>query len=73
MATSGDYQVELQYTCPLKDAGATVEFGFGTSKLSGKVVPGWDPPLYTNQDTLPRRGESQMKPFLGLNLGSIRL
>jgi hypothetical protein len=38
------------------------------------VAPGWDPPLYTNQDTLPRPpGESQMKEFRPLALGSMRL
>ena len=43
------------------------------SKLTGKVVPGWDPPLYTNQDTIPRHGESQMKDFHVLNFGAMHL
>jgi hypothetical protein len=73
VATTGDYEVELQYTCPEKDAGSTIELSFNGSKLTGKVQPGWDPPLYTNQDTLPRRGESQMKPFHSLSLGKIPL
>ena len=38
------------------------------------VTPGWDPPLYTNQDTLRRPdGESQMKEFRTLTLGEIEL
>jgi hypothetical protein len=38
------------------------------------VNPGWDPPLYTNQDTLPRPpAESQMKEFRPLKLGEITL
>jgi hypothetical protein len=38
------------------------------------VAPGWDPPLNTNQDTLPRtHGESQMKEFHPLKLGEIEL
>jgi hypothetical protein len=38
------------------------------------VNPAWDPPLYTNQDTIPRgHGESQMKEFRTLDLGDIRL
>jgi hypothetical protein len=38
------------------------------------VQPGWDPPLYTNQDTLPRpAGESQMKEFRTLKLGELSL
>lgn len=44
------------------------------SRLSGRVAPGWDPPLNTNQDTLPRtHGESQMKEFRPLRLGEMRL
>ena len=44
------------------------------AKLSGKVAPGWDPPLHTNQDTLPRpAGESQMKEFRPLSLGTVQL
>jgi hypothetical protein len=56
------------------DAGATVELGFNGRTLTGKVAPGWDPPLWTNQDTLPRpAGESQMKEFRPLRLGRIQL
>ncbi len=72
--TSGRYEVTLDYTCPLSDAGSTVELSFGEARLSGKVGPGWDPPLHTNQDTLPRpHGESQMKDFHPLALGEIDL
>jgi arylsulfatase A-like enzyme len=72
--TSGTYTVEIQYTCPEADAGSTVELSHGTSRLPGQVTPGWDPPLYTNQDTLPRPpAESSMKEFRTLLLGEIRL
>ncbi len=72
--TTGDYDVEILYTCPLADAGSTIELTFNGAKLTGKFAPGWDPPLYTNQDTIPRpNGESQMKEFRALNLGLMRL
>jgi arylsulfatase A-like enzyme len=72
--TSGVYQVEILYTCPLTDAGSTIELSFLDAKLKGKVTPGWDPPLYTNQDTIPRpAGESQMKAFKTLDLGKMTL
>jgi len=72
--TTGDYAVEILYTCPEADAGSTIELEFNGAKMTGKVTPGWDPPLYTNQDTIPRpAGESQMKEFRGLNLGVMRL
>jgi hypothetical protein len=72
--TTGQYEVVIDYTCPLPDAGSMIELNFNNSSLAGKVTPGWDPPLYTNQDTIPRPpGESQMKEFRPLKLGTLRL
>ncbi|MCD6051475.1 MAG: atsA 6 [Verrucomicrobia bacterium] len=72
--TTGKYEVTIDYTCPVPDAGSLVELSFLESKLTGKVAPGWNPPLYTNQDTLPRPdGESQMKEFRTLKLGEVKL
>ncbi len=74
VVTTGRYEVTIDYTCPLPDAGSTVELRFGEARLVGKVEPGWDPPLHTNQDTLPRPdGESTMKDFRTLVLGEIEL
>ena len=51
-----------------------MELSFQNAKLSAKVNPFWDPPLYTNQDTLPRPpAESQMKDFKNITLGTIDL
>ena len=72
--TAGRYDVSIDYTCKVPDAGSTIELSFQTAKLRGKVTPGWDPPLNTNQDTLPRPdGESQMKEFRTLSLGEVSL
>jgi len=72
--TAGRYEVTVDYTCKVPDAGSTVELSFEDARLQGKVTPGWDPPLYTNQDTLPRPdGESQMKDFHTLKFGEIKL
>lgn len=72
--TAGTYEVVVDYTCPVADAGATVELSFGGERLTCRVAPGWDPPLYTNQDTLPRpHGESPMKEFRPLKLGRMKL
>jgi len=72
--TAGRYAVTIDYTCPVPDAGSTIELSFNDRRLAGKVTPGWNPPLNTNQDTLPRPpGESQMKPFRSLALGEIEL
>jgi hypothetical protein len=72
--STGRYEVVIDYTCPIADAGSLVELSLGGNRLAGRVSPGWDPPLYTNQDTLPRpAGESQMKDFRPLKLGEIHL
>ena len=72
--TTGDYEVEILYTCPFADAGSTIDLEFSGAKLTGQVAPGWDPPLYANQDTITRPpGESKMKEFRSLNLGPMRL
>ena len=74
VATAGDYEVEIAYTCPAADAGSTVELSFKNDRLSGKVAPAWDPPFYRNQDTLPRpAGESPAKEFRALKLGRMHL
>ena len=72
--TSATYDVEILYTCPVADAGSTIELELNGAKCVGQVAPGWDPPLYTNQDTIPRpNGESKMKEFRALNFGTLRL
>jgi arylsulfatase A-like enzyme len=72
--TAGKYAVKILYTCPLDAAGSTLELSHLQDKLTGKITPGWDPPLYTNQDTIPRPpAESKMKPFRSLDLGIITL
>jgi arylsulfatase A-like enzyme len=74
VATTGRYAVAIDYTCPEADVGSTVELSFGASRLVGKVEPAWDPPLYTNQDTLPRPpAESTMKEFRSLEFGEVDL
>jgi arylsulfatase A-like enzyme len=72
---AGMYVVTLDYTCPPRDVGATLELSFGSTRLSGKITEGWDPPLYTDQDVVPRttHGESLLKPFKTMTLGEIRL
>jgi arylsulfatase A-like enzyme len=72
--TEGDYEVEILYTCPLPDAGSIIELEFLGSRETATVTPGWDPPLYANQDTIPRPpAESKMKEFRPLTMGPIHL
>jgi hypothetical protein len=71
--TAGDYEAAIYYTCPPADAGSTIELNFQGSTVQGKVAPAWDPPLIDNQDRVPRKGESIMKEFRPLNLGTMHL
>ncbi|MCX6898741.1 MAG: sulfatase-like hydrolase/transferase [Verrucomicrobia bacterium] len=71
--TAGNYEVAIHYTCPSADAGSTIELSSKDSKVTGKVAPAWDPPLITDQDRVPRKGESYLKEFRRLNLGKMRL
>ena len=71
--TNGRYDAVIYYTCPEADIGSTVELSLNGRKISGRVSPGWDPPLIDNQDRVPRKGESIMKEFHALNLGRIQL
>jgi len=72
--TAGRYDVAIDYTCKVADVGSTIELAFQDASITGKVTPGWDPPLNTNQDTLARPpAESQMKEFRTLQLGEVDL
>lgn len=71
--TSGEYDVSIDYACPEADAGSLVELSFGDAKTTGKVTPGWYPPLLDNQDRASRKGESYMRDFHSLSLGPIKL
>jgi hypothetical protein len=72
---AGTYVVTLDYTCPNADVGATLELSLGATKITGKLSEGWDPPLFTQQDIVPRttHGESLLKPFKTMTLGEIKL
>jgi len=71
--TAGEYDVSIDYVCPEADAGAQIELSLGTAQTRGKVSPGWYPRLLDDQDRSPRKGESYMRDFHTLKLGSIKL
>ena len=72
--TSGKYEVTIDRTCPETSIGAEIELRCQESQLRHKISTAWDPPLNTNQDTLPRpSAESQMKEFRSINLGVLEL
>ena len=73
VANAGRYEVILYYTCPAADIGSTVEISFLDAKLSGKITPAFDPPLLDQDDRTVRKGESWIKDFSPLRLGTVTL
>jgi arylsulfatase A-like enzyme len=74
VATAGKYEAVVYYTCPAADVGATVELSFLGSRVEGKVAEANDPPLRgAENDRVPRQGESYVKDFKPLRLGTVEL
>ena len=71
--TSGEYEVEMYYTCPEDDVGSTVELTLGESRVAAKITPAHDPPLIGAKEDRVKRKESYVKEFRPLSLGTIHL
>jgi arylsulfatase A-like enzyme len=71
--TPGRYDALLWCTCPVADAGATIELSCGLATTRGTITPGWDPPLERDDDRVSRGAESYVKEFRPLALGPIDL
>ena len=70
---SGDYEVEIYYTCPAADVGSVVELSFNGAKTSAKVVVAHDPPELGAAEDRVVRMESYVKDFRPISLGVIGL
>jgi hypothetical protein len=72
---TGDYDVFAYYACPQADVGASFELSFNEARLQGKVTQANDPPLRGAEDdrTTNRGGESYVKSFKPMHVGTVRL
>ncbi|MFN3160996.1 MAG: arylsulfatase [Rubinisphaera brasiliensis] len=70
---TGDYKVELFYTCPKEDVGATVELSFGDTAITGTITEAHDPLLAGMEHDRYPRAESYVKDFKRMTLGDIHL
>jgi len=70
---SGEYEVELYYSCPAEDVGSVFQLSFGRGKLRGTITEAHDPPLTGMENDRTPRGESYVKDFKRMPVGSIRL
>ena len=74
VATTGRYEVVVYYTCGEADVGSRVELSFNGGRVEGRVTEPHDPPLRgAENDRVGRGGESYVKDFKPLRLGTVRL
>lgn len=73
VGATGDYDVELQYACPAKDVGSTIELSFGDNRLVSKITEAADPPARGDEHDRVPRVESFVKDFKSMKLGTIHL
>jgi arylsulfatase A-like enzyme len=74
VATSGQYEAVVHYTCAARDVGARIELRFGERSLETKIAEAHDGPLVgAEQDRAPRGSESYVKDFKPLRLGTFAL
>lgn len=74
VATAGRYAVTVNYTCPPADVGSEIEMSFNGRTLAGRVSEAHDPPLRgAEHDRVKRAGESYVKDFKALNMGTLEL
>jgi hypothetical protein len=69
---TGNYRVEIYYTCAAADLGSVVEMTFNGARATAQVTEAWDPPFRDQRDRVPR-SQSEMKEFRPLSLGTVRL
>jgi hypothetical protein len=70
---SGSFEITLYYTCPEKDVGSAVTLSCGESRLQFKISEAHDSPLIgAKEDRIPR-GESYVKEWKEISIGTINL
>ena len=74
IATAGEFEAVVYYTCPPEDVGSIVELSLGTKRVRATVTEPHDPPLVGAEfDRYDRGSESFVKDFKPLRLGTFRL
>lgn len=72
--TPGKYEAAVLYTCPPANLGCTIELRLGDRHARATVKEVNDPPLLgAEHDRVNRKGESYVKDFKPLALGTIEL
>ena len=72
VAADGDYEAQIHFAAA--EAGSTIELSFNGASVSARIDEIHDPPAYgAADDRVPRVGESLVKDFKPLSLGTIAL
>lgn len=70
----GAFSVQLYYTCMLGDEGSLIRLSVGEHFLDARILQPFDPPLRgMEEDRAPRRGESYVKDWKVLDMGTMNL
>ena len=73
-APAARYEAVICYICPAADTGSTIELSPNGSRPQAMVSEANDPPLRgAENDRVPRQGESYVKDFKPLRLGTFEL
>ncbi|MCA1759852.1 MAG: arylsulfatase [Bacteroidales bacterium] len=70
---SGEFEVEIYYTCPPEDVGSVFELDFAGKKVTGTITEAHNPPLTGMENDRDPRQESYVKDFKPLKIGTIYL
>ncbi|MCM8532743.1 MAG: sulfatase-like hydrolase/transferase, partial [Lentisphaeraceae bacterium] len=73
VAESGEFEVEIYYTCPKDSVGSTFEISCGKNRLEAMITEAHDPPLIGMKEDRVVRGESYVKDFKRKVIGTIKL
>ncbi len=73
VGATGDYEVEIYYTCPQADVGSTVELSFNDHSMKARVVSAHNPPQRGDENDRVPRKSSYVKDFKAIKLGTIHL
>lgn len=69
----GEYEAVIYYTCKEENIGTTIQLSFGGKSISTQINEAHDPPLKGMEYDRFERGESYVKDFKPLNMGTIYL
>lgn len=73
VATAGQYEAIVYYTCSAENVGSTIELSLNGQRVETVVSAANDPPLTgAEHDRVPRAGESFVKNFQPLKFGSLK-